>query len=52
MHRLRAVRDRALAATSATKTAGRVLASSAQDPPGSDAPPASVAAHGLDGELS
>jgi len=48
MHRLRGVRDRALAGA----TAGRVLAGSAQDPPGSDAPPAAVAAGDQDGELS
>jgi L-ribulokinase len=39
MHRLRGVRDRALAGAAA----GRVLASSAQDPPGPDGPPATVA---------
>jgi L-ribulokinase len=48
MHRLRGVRDRALAGAAA----GRVLASSAQDPPGPDAPRAAVAAGGQDGGLS
>jgi L-ribulokinase len=48
MHRLRGVRDRALAGAAA----GRVLASSAQDPPGSDVPPATVAAGDQDGGLS
>jgi L-ribulokinase len=48
MHRLRGVRDRALAGAAA----GRVLASSAQDPPGSDASPATVAAGDQDGGLS
>jgi len=48
MHRLRGVRDRALAGAAA----GRVLASSAQDPPGPDAPPAAVAVGDQDGGLS
>jgi L-ribulokinase len=48
MHRLRGVRDRALAGVAA----GRVLAGSAQDPPGPDAPPATVAVGDQDGELS
>jgi L-ribulokinase len=48
MHRLRGMRDRTLAGL----TAGRVLAGSAQDPPGSDAPPATVAVGDQDGGLS
>jgi L-ribulokinase len=48
MHRLRGVRDRALAGAAA----GRVLAGSAQDPPGPDAPPAAPAVGDQGGGLS
>jgi L-ribulokinase len=47
MHRLRGVRDRALAGPAA----GRVLAGSAPGPPGPGAPPATVAVGDQDGEL-